>query len=69
MHDLFNMALSQFSSAFQITRFLPSCQLNKSVFCKPFLQKGGADENLDQNKVNNRRRSRTCIPTRNDLKP
>ena len=29
----------------------------------------GADEILDQNKVNNRRRSRTCIPTKSGLKP
>ncbi len=27
--------------------------------------KGGADEILDQNKVKDRRRSRTCIPTKN----
>ena len=32
-------------------------------------QKRGADEILDQNEVNNRRRSRTCIPTKNGLKP
>ena len=33
------------------------------------VQKGGADKILDQNKINNRRRSRICIPTKKGLKP
>ncbi len=33
------------------------------------LKNGGADKILDQNKINNRRRSRICIPTKKGLKP
>ena len=42
---------------------------NRVLGTGEFNHSGDADEILDQNEVNNRRRSRTCIPTKNGLKP
>ena len=68
-HHQRHVILSEVVEAGFLRQYTADHFMSDYKMSRPNVQKGGADKILDQNKINNRRRSRICIPTKKGLKP